>query len=804
MNIDETLKQAVEHHQAGQLQDAERLYCAVLQADPRHPDANNNLGVLLTQTERTIESLPYFEAALGANPNQGLYWQSYIRALIQADLPEMARQALELGRHQGVQGDEIDELALLSGQWAEAATPPNAESKNPPPNPNAVDLTRPHPNPPPLGEGASRLNSTALPPLGEGTVTLNSTALLPNPPPLAEGTLELKSTALPPKPKPSKPGKPGKKSSKHKGDNPSPRQINALGALLNEGRYPEAATLAQTMTVRFPQNGSAWKLLGVALKQMGRNADALKPMQKAAALLPDDAGAQRNLGATLYELGRLSEAEACYHQALKIKPDDAGAHINLGIALIFMGRLGEAEASYRRALEINPGYAAAHSNLGSILGNMGRLDEAESSQRRALQLKPDYEDAFGNLLFGLNYAPDKSGEDIFAAYREYDAQFGLPYRSEWRPHGNSRDTRRRLKIGYVSGDFYKHPVRHILEPLLENHDKDAFEVHAYAELAKEDEVTARFKQLVDHWIPTCGLSDNALAERIRADGIDILVDLAGHTAGNRLGVFARKPAPVSVSWLGYAYTTGLTAIDYYLTDETMVPAGSEGLFSEKPWRLATTNIFWRPPDGMGEINPLPTLSVGHVTFGSLSRGIRLNHHVIRVWSALLNRVKDARLVIDSRDFRDAYTQESLAEKFAAHGISRDRLQIGYHSPPWDTLRGIDIGLDCFPHNSGATLIESLYMGVPYITLAGRPSVGRVGSMLLHGAGHPEWIAESEDGYVAKAVELAGDLARLSEIRATLRNQIDNGPFRDEIGFVRKLEEAYREMWSIWCETGDKA
>ena len=403
------------------------------------------------------------------------------------------------------------------------------------------------------------------------------------------------------------------------------------------------------------------------------------------------------------------------------------------------------------------------------------------------------------MLFVLNYHPDKSGEEIFEAYREYDARFGLPHQSEWRPHGNSRETNRRLKVGYVSPDFKKHPVRHFLEPLLAHHDKQAVEVYAYAELAREDSVTARYRKYVDQWVPTQGLSDKELAERIRADEIDILVDLAGHTAHNRLGVFARKPAPVSLSWLGYGYSTGLTAIDYMLTDETSAPAGSEGLFSEKPWRLATPGYVYRPAEGMGEVSPLPATNSGYVTFGTLSRGIRINHRVIRVWSEILKRVEGARLVIDSKDFRDVYSQDILAEKFAAHGISRDQLQIGCHSPPWDVLRGLDIGLDCFPHNSGTTLFETLYMGVPYITLAGRPSVGRLGSSILEGVGHSEWIARSEDEYVEKAVALAENLPQLAALRAGLRREMQAGPLMDEHAFARKVEAAYRDMFGKWAE-----
>jgi predicted O-linked N-acetylglucosamine transferase (SPINDLY family) len=750
---------------------------------------------------------------------------------------------------------------------------------------------------------------------------------------------------------------------------PSPQEMNTLVTLFAEGRYTEAAALAQSMTEQFPLHGFGWKALGTAFNQMGRNADALAPMQKAAALLsgdaethsnlgntykglgrlneaemsyrqalqikPDYAEAHSNLSSTLQELGRLNEAEASCRWALQIKPDYADAHNNLGNILQDTGRLGEAEASYRRSLEINPDcaevfnnlgvtlqdmcrlneaeacflraleikpddagtytnlcntlqswgrlaeaeavcrralqikpdFAEAHNNLGNILmemacmadaeasyrqalqikpdyaeaynnlsntlqgmgrlneaevscrrsleinpdcaeafnnlgiilQDMSRLDEAEASYRRALEIKPDYEDAYGNLLFVLNYHPDKSGEEIFEAYREYDARFGLPHRSEWQPHGNSRETRRRLKVGYVSPDFKKHSVRHFLEPLLAHHDQNAVEVYAYAELSGEDEVTARYKGYVAHWVNTTGMSDTALAGRIRADGIDILVELAGHTNRNRLGVFARKPAPVSVSWLGYGYTSGLTAIDYLLTDQTSAPPGSENVFSETPWRLATPGYVYRPAEDMGEVSRLPAMGAGHVTFGTLTRGIRINHRVIRVWSEILKRVEGARLVIDSKDFREARMRDMLAEKFAAHGVSRDRLQIGFHSPPWDTVRGIDIGLDCFPHNSGTTLFESLYMGVPYITLAGRPSVGRIGSSVLEGVGHPEWIGGTEEEYVEKAVALAGDLPGLAALRAGLRQEMRAGPLMDEPAFARKVEDAYRGMFEKWAQ-----
>jgi predicted O-linked N-acetylglucosamine transferase (SPINDLY family) len=504
----------------------------------------------------------------------------------------------------------------------------------------------------------------------------------------------------------------------------------------------------------------------------------------------------------LVEATRLPEAAASYRCALELKPDYAEVHCNLGNALQDLGQLDEAVASYRRALVLKPDYAEANNNMGNALQGLGQLDGAVTSYRRALEIKPDFATAHSNLLFALNYHPDMRAEDIYWAYQKFNVLIGIPLRPTWRVHSNDKNPDRPLRVGYVSPDFRRHACRSFLEPLLAHHDKRAVDVYAYAELVKEDDVTARYQSYVDHWIPTKGMSDETLAERIRSDGIDILVDLAGHTTNNRLLTFARKPAPVSVSWLGYGYTTGLGAIDYYLTDEVCAPMGSEGLFSEQLWRLATPAWAYRPTVGMGEINGLPSQERGYITFGTLTRSVRINHRTIRVWAEILSTVPNSRLVIDSSNFKDQAMQERMVAHFAEHGITRERLQMGFHSPPWDVLRGIDIGLDCFPHNSGTTLFETLYMGVPYITLAGRPSVGRLGSSILQGAGHPEWIAKNEDDYVAKAVELANDVVRLSKIRSTLRDQMEASPLRNEVGFARKVEEAYRGMWKGWCETGD--
>ena len=578
-----------------------------------------------------------------------------------------------------------------------------------------------------------------------------------------------------------------------------PAMGNLAGILYDSGRFSESEMWCRRALRIAPKESLLLNTLGNALRGLGKLDEAVASYTKALGIKPDYAEAYNNSGKVLRDLGQLEAAAMSYAQSLEINPVFAETHNNLGVALKDTGQFDSAIARFRRALEINPDFAAAHSNLGYALHDLGQFDEALSSYAKALEIEPDDAGVYNNLLFTLNYHPDKSGEEIFAMYRGYDERFGLPHRGKQQSHANSRNPLRRLKIGYVSPDFRRHPCQHFLEPLLACHDKNEVEVYAYAELFLKDEVTLRYQGYVDHWVPTPGMNNDKLSERIRSDGIDILVDLAGHTDKNRLSVFARKPAPVSLSWLGFGYTTGLTAVDYFLTDRAGTPPGSENLFSETPWRLETPAYAYRPAEGMGEVSPLPALTRGYVTFGTLTRAVRINHRTIRVWSEILKQVAGSRLIIDSGNFKHTFMQDTLVKKFAAHGITRERLEIGCHSPPWDILRSVDIGLDCFPHNSGTTLFETLYMGIPFITLAGRPSVGRLGSSILEGARHPEWIARSEDSYVETAAALAADLPKLAKLRDGLRHEMETGPLMDEAGFARKVEAAYREMFRKWAQ-----
>jgi protein O-GlcNAc transferase len=574
-----------------------------------------------------------------------------------------------------------------------------------------------------------------------------------------------------------------------------------LGSILTTfERLDEAKVCYETVIKKSPEHVAAHNNLGGVLQALGRYDEAIASFTTALQINPDYAEAYCNCGNAFTVKEQRIDAERAYRKAIQINPKLEHAHNNLANILLLMGRLDEAEESCRNALKINANFAEAHSNLGAVLGAMGNFDEALFCSQNAIRIKPMDMLTYSFMLFPINYHPTKSSAEIFSLYQEFDKKFGSIYLKESQKHTNSKNKDRPLKIGYVSADFKKHAVQNFLQPLLENHDKRKFIIYAYTGSSIEDPVTAVYKKYIDHWVPAYGLSDEALSNRIRSDEIDVLVDLSGHSAGNRLGVFARKPAPVSITYLGYASTTGLSAIDYFLTDIDQAPLGSEAFFSEKLLRVNSPCWVYRPAEEMGSISDLPVRRNGYVTFGSLSRAIRLNDRVIKTWSEILRRKENSKLVINSHNFSSDYSKQLLLSKFGAHGISPNQLEIGYQSPAWVVLQDIDIGLDCFPHNSGTTLFENLYMGVPFVTLASRPSVGRIGAMVLKGLGHPEWIANTEEEYISKVVNLANDLQALEVIHMELREKMAASSLMDEVGFTRKVEAAYYETFISWCES----
>src|SRR5215475_2213055 len=419
-----------------------------------------------------------------------------------------------------------------------------------------------------------------------------------------------------------------------------------------------------------------------------------------------------NLGNALMGQGKLDEAIAAYRRAIGIKPDYAVAYTTLGIALAGQGKFDEAIAAYRRAIGIKPDLAEAYPNLGNVLMDQGRLDEAIAAYRRAIGIKPDLAEAFSSLLLALHYDDKSTNEDLFAAHREWDERYGQQV-PRFTAYTNDRDPARRLRIGYLSPDFRQHANTYFVEPLLRGHDRQKVEVFCYAGVMRPDLVTTRLQGLADHWVVTVGLSDQRLAERIRTDGIDILVDVAGHTRDNRLLLFARKPAPVQVTWLGYPNTTGLKAIDYRLVDAVTDPVGeADAWASETLVRLKDGFLCYRGLRDGPEPTPPPCLKTGVVTFGSFNNPAKVSTATFDAWAKLLTRLPQARLILKGISFVDASTRALFLARLSDRGVAADRVELLTPLPGaaehLTLYHRVDIALDPFPYNGTTTTCEALW------------------------------------------------------------------------------------------------
>jgi predicted O-linked N-acetylglucosamine transferase (SPINDLY family) len=577
---------------------------------------------------------------------------------------------------------------------------------------------------------------------------------------------------------------------------------NLGNALKDQGKLDEAIAAYHRAIAIKPDYAEVHSNLGNALRDQGKLGEAIAAHRQAIDIKPDYAEAHSNLGNALQDQGKLGEAIAAHRQAIGIKPDYAEAHYHLGNALKDQGKLDEAIAAYRQAIGIKPDLAEAYSNVGVALVGQGKLDEAIAAYRQAIGIKPDLAEAHSNLLVSLNY-PDKSTADsLFAAHREWDERYG---RQVSRPtaYANVREAARRLKIGYVSPDFRDHSVAYFVEPLLKGHDRQAVEVFCYAEVKRPDTVTAHLQGLADHWLVTVGLSDEELAERIRAVGIDILVDLAGHTGNNRLRVFARKPAPVQVTWLGYPNTTGLEAIDYRLVDAVTDPVGeADAWASETLVRLEGGFLCYGGLKDAPEPTVPPCLKTGTVTFGSFNNPAKLSAATLDAWATLLSRLPQARLLLMGRPFGDVATRALFLARLDERGVAAERVELAAYLPGRVAHLAVydrgDIALDPFPYNGATITCEALWMGVPVVTLRGDRHAGRVGASLLSQIGLTDLIADSVEEYVEIALALACNPGRLDELRRSLRPRMAASPLCDGRAFARKMEAAFRAMWQDWC------
>jgi predicted O-linked N-acetylglucosamine transferase (SPINDLY family) len=477
------------------------------------------------------------------------------------------------------------------------------------------------------------------------------------------------------------------------------------------------------------------------------------------------------------------------------------AQYNMGVALQTQGKLDESMSLFQKAVDIAPNSIATLNNMASALKEQGRLDEAIQYYRRALAINPSSSEIYSNLLLTMIYAASVSPEDLAATAAAFGRDLADPLLRR-RPFANDRNPDRKLRVGYVSPDLYGHAVSYFLEPLVKAHDRANFELFAYSNSHLEDNVTARLKQSFDHWRDIRTLNDDETADLIEADKIDILVDAAGHTAGNRLLVFARKPAPVQVSWIGYPASTGMRAIDYRITDIHAEPPGmTENLNTEKLWRLPRFFCCYGAHENSpAVIDHPPFEDNGCITFGCFNNFSRVTDPVLAAWARIMEKAPDSRLLLEIRGIESPQFRAGVQERLQRAGISLSRviLEQRKRSNQFVLYNKIDIALDPFPCVGGTTSMDTLWMGVPLVTLAGRHFLSRIGMTALTNAGLPELIASDADQYIEIASALAQDKERLRALRHGLRDKVARSPLMDQAGFARDMETAYREMWRRWC------
>lgn len=723
--------QALSHHRQGELAAAEEHYRNVLELMPDHPDANHNLGVVVAQLHAPADGLPFLHKALTTNPANRQYWLTYAAGLIRAAHFKAARNIIDLGSKQGnLSAAQVDELL-----------------------------------------GKLRHTEKNLP-------------------------------------------------------RPTVNEEKTFKKLCRNPNLEPLEQFSRDLIERYPLHGLGYKGLGAVLKKQG-DSEALAVMRKAAALLPDDAEVLAELGMLLHNRGQWKETEKCFTQALDINPEltavlyhlgrlchnqmrydeaenylrralklepRASVYCALGNALRDAGKIGESEEMFRQALRLDAEYADAYYGLGGSLNHQGRMSEALDLLLRAVKLVPDNPGVLSMLLFTLNYHPDSSNDLLRKArhYGELVAAAATPF-TTWQANPEPE----KLRVGMISGDFISHPVGYFLENLLTHLDRDRIELIAYSANPIVDKVTARLKLLFDDWRPVYARGDEEVAKRIHADGLHLLIDLSGHTARNRLAMLAWKPAPVQATWLGYFATTGVDAIDYFIADRVGVPPERQQDFTENLWYLPETRLCFTPPAEDIAVAPLPALKNGHITFGCFQTITKIGDDVLSLWSRVLKQLPTARLRLQNKQFRDATVIAQFRRRLAEQGIDPQRATFFGSTGRAEYLAAhaeVDMILDCFPFPGGTTTCEALWTGVPTLTLAGASLIARQGASLLTAAGLPDWIAETSDDYVQKAVAFAGDIDALATLRAGLREQVLASPLIDGARFARHFEEA---LWGMW-------
>ena len=720
-------------------------YQEVLALYPDHPDANHKLGVVGIRLGQPEAAVPYLERALGSDPNQKQYWANYVDALLQSGQMKAAWMALQMGQERGLSGPAVDDLIAIMTAMSTAG---NYK----------------------LRQNQSSSNAgTALPPdAPTGSEATSNAVSLPTPVTEAE---------------------------------PDKEELERYRDLFNVGRTEDALIAARGLVKRYPSHGFGWKLLTLLLYRIGQYDEALEHMVTALRLWSDDIDLLQAASAMHESNGHHDKAEATCRSLLKLDPNHLEGLRVLSIVLMSLQRVQEAEEVCLKATRVAPNSALAHCTLGVLYIKLGRLVEACECFRLSIKLDPDHDLSYNNLAFCYAAREDVSPAEVFAQHSRFGEHFEQSLRPLWPEHDNSKDPDRQLRIGFISGDFCHHAVANFIEPLLVDLSSDrSLSLYAYSNTPIRDQVTERIRKHFNTWHHVFGQKDDRVAALVRADRIDILIDLSGHTAHNRLLTMARKPAPVQASWIGYPGTTGLSAVDYFLADRFWVPSEQfRNQFTEKIVYLPAVAPFladhMSPP-----VNLLPATHKGYITFGSFNRVDKLRREVIALWSELLHAVPNSRLIIGGMP-RDGSRGE-FVEWFAEDGITSDRIEFRARASVPVYLQQhhhVDICLDSFPYSGLTTVLHSLWMGVPTLTLPGQTVPGRSGLTAMSHVGLEQFVARDKADYVTRGVTLASNLAALAELRATLRERCKQSPmFRPDF-IAAGASKALRNMWRRWCD-----
>ncbi|MFZ6870562.1 tetratricopeptide repeat protein [Undibacterium sp. Di27W] len=571
--------------------------------------------------------------------------------------------------------------------------------------------------------------------------------------------------------------------------------------------YDNALALYNRVLALQPDKVEAMWHVSWILQKLGRLSEAEASYRKLLTIAPDLYEPNYNLGVMLDAQSRKDEAIPFYLRTLAIKPDNGTIHFNLGKAYADTGRLEEAEASYRQAIALpSVNQVQAQASLGNLLHEAGRPTEAIECYRAATLMDPNYFDAYSSVLFNLCFGDQSTPEQYQAEVHRYRDKLRsyAPAYDDWKCRPANQENRR-LRVGLVSGDFGLHAVGFFLENIISQLDLQKLELYAYSNVARNDALTARIQPFFSKWNSIENLDDQSSARMIHEDRVDILIDLAGHTAHNRLPVFAFKPAPLQVSWLGYFATTGVPGMDYLLADKIAVPETHKEYFTEQIWYLPSTRLCLTPPPsaGLQSTYPLPALRNGYVTFGCFQNVRKLNDFTLQLWAKIFASLPNARLRFQCWQMGSEPARKKMLDRFARHGISADRICIlgpGSREAYLAAHAEVDMILDTYPYGGGTTTCEAFWMGVPTVTLAGNTMASLQGVSLLSYAGLEDWIAKSADDYVRLATSYASDVDKLAQLRTSLRQRMLTSPLYDGQQFARNFEHALLAMWEQYSQT----